>query len=176
MEAKVIETKDTVNKDEISLQSAVKVSGRVELKTVKLLECSCKKIANCPTGNQAFNTEKNSTFQIGKEQNLIEVFIKFALKAFSEGAEQKKENAYLEIEATFLLLYHIQNIEGLDDNAFRSFAEFNGTYNAWPYWREFVQSITSRMQLPPLTIPVFRIVSPPPKKTAENEIVTADKK
>lgn len=165
----MVETNSDTVKEEISLQSAVKVSGRVELQMVRLLECSCKKIANCPTDNQTFNAEKTPTFQIDKEQNLIEVFIEFALKAFSEGVEQKKENAYLEIEATFCLLYHIQNMEGLDDNAFRSFAEFNGTYNAWPYWREFVQNVTTRMGLPALTIPVFRIATSLKKEIDQEE-------
>jgi preprotein translocase subunit SecB len=155
---KMVETKvDTAEQTEISWKSAIKVADRVELQTVKLLECDCKQTATCPDGKKAFNIEDTVQTEIDKEHNNIGVFIKFALKAFGEGVEQKKENSFLGIEATFLLLYNINNMEGLDDGAFHSFAELNGTYNAWPYWREFVQSVTSRMQLPPLTIPVFRI-------------------
>jgi preprotein translocase subunit SecB len=69
-----------------------------------------------------------------------------------------------------LLLYNIKSFEGLDEKAFMSFAELNGTYNAWPYWREFVQNITNRMQLPTLTIPVFRIQSSIPKPINEEKI------
>jgi preprotein translocase subunit SecB len=39
----------------------------------------------------------------------------------------------------------------------KAFAKSNGMLNVWPYWREFVQSITSRAGLPPLTVPLFRI-------------------
>lgn len=35
------------------------------------------------------------------------------------------------------------------------FAKINGVYNAWPYWREFVQHCTTRMGLPPLTLPLM---------------------
>jgi preprotein translocase subunit SecB len=89
--------------------------------------------------------------------------IRFVLKAFGENEPQKEKNVFLEIEAELVLLYSIKDIEGLDDSSFKSFAELNGTYNAWPYWREFVQNVTSRMGLPPLTIPVFRLSGGPAK-------------
>jgi len=38
-----------------------------------------------------------------------------------------------------------------------AFATFNATFNAWPYWREFVQSMTSRMGLPSVVIPVLPV-------------------
>lgn len=38
-----------------------------------------------------------------------------------------------------------------------AFAEVNGIFNAWPYWREFIQSTISRMNLPPVILPLFRI-------------------
>lgn len=155
-------------KNEISLASAIKVSNRVDLQSVKLLACDCKQKPKCPAGPKAMDIEKTSRFEVNKEQNVVGVFIRFVLNAFGEGVEQKKENSFLNIEATYLLLYGIKSVEGLDDEAFCSFAELNGTYNAWPYWREFVQSITSRMELPTLTVPVFRIPSVP-SKTAANK-------
>ncbi len=38
----------------------------------------------------------------------------------------------------------------------------NPISNAWPYWREFVQSMSARMGFPALTVPLLEIV---PKKT-----------
>lgn len=154
-------------KKEISLASAVKVADRVDLQSVKLLACSCKQKPKCPSGRKAFDITGNSRFEVDKEKNLIGVFIRFVLNAFGEEVERKKGNSFLNIEATFLLLYNIKSLEDLDDETFRSFAEVNGTYNAWPYWREFVQSITSRMELPPLTVPVFRIAPAPSKATTK---------
>jgi preprotein translocase subunit SecB len=155
-------------KKEISFASAVKVSDRVNLQSVKLLACNCKQKPKCPSGQKTFDMEGNSRFEVDREKNRIEVFIRFALNAFGEETERKKENSFLNIEATFLILYSINNLADLDDAAFRSFAEMNGTYNAWPYWREFVQNITGRMELPTLTVPVFRI-APPPSKAATNK-------
>ena len=42
----------------------------------------------------------------------------------------------------------------------------NPISNAWPYWREFVQSMSSRMGFPALTVPLLEIV---PKKAATKE-------
>ena len=36
------------------------------------------------------------------------------------------------------------------------FAKLNGVFNAWPYWRHFVQSATVDMGLPRIVMPVFR--------------------
>lgn len=157
------------NKNGISMKFAVKVSDQVDLHTVKLLACACKQETDCPSGQKTFDIQRTIRFDIKKEQKIIGVFTTFVLNAFGEGVEQKKENSFLEIEATFLLLYNIKSLEGLDDDAFRSFSELNGVYNAWPYWREFVQNVTSRMELPTLTVPVFRIVPlKPPKKTKKS--------
>lgn len=159
-------------KSKISWELAIKVANRVELKSVKLLNCNCKQAPNCPEGEKDVVDKRTSQFEVNKEEKIIGVFIKFFLNAFGKGVEQKNENSFLRIEATFLLLYSITSIEDLDDRAFSSFAELNGVYNAWPYWREFVQNITSRMQLPTLTIPVFRITHPPSKE-ATNKKETA---
>jgi hypothetical protein len=43
------------------------------------------------------------------------------------------------------------------------FMTINPISHAWPYWREFVQSMSSRMGFPALTVPLLEIV---PKKTA----------
>jgi hypothetical protein len=61
------------------------------------------------------------------------------------------------INATFILEYEISSASDLADEQFRAFARTNGIYNAWPYWREYVQSTTARMGLPPIMIPVFRL-------------------
>lgn len=39
----------------------------------------------------------------------------------------------------------------------QAFADLNGVFNAWPYFREFVQSATVRMGLPAFVVPVLRL-------------------
>jgi hypothetical protein len=40
-------------------------------------------------------------------------------------------------------------------------------YDAWPYWREFVQNMSSRMGFPALTVPLLQIV---PEKSVAKEV------
>ena len=47
---------------------------------------------------------------------------------------------------------------------FDYFFKINPVSNAWPYWREFVQSMSTRMGFPALTVPMLEIV---PKKAAK---------
>jgi hypothetical protein len=42
----------------------------------------------------------------------------------------------------------------------------NPIYHSWPYWREFVQSMSSRMGFPALTVPLLEIAA---QKTATQE-------
>jgi hypothetical protein len=143
--------------NEIDMASAAKVAGHVNLEAVKLLRCDCRQRPQYPDGLKAFDIKRTSQFELSDGRDSIGVAIRFVLTAFGKDEPQKEESAFLTIEAEFFLLYSIQKAADLDDVSFKSFAEFNGTYNAWPYWREFVQSVTSRMELPPLTIPVFRL-------------------
>jgi hypothetical protein len=54
-----------------------------------------------------------------------------------------------------------------------AFAKVNGVFNAWPYFREIVQSTMQRMDLPPVILPVYRVpqakpqADPPPEAASE---------
>jgi preprotein translocase subunit SecB len=150
-----------------SIVAAAKVAVRVDLQSVTLLAATYKRQQECPAGPYVFDIKRTSRYEIGEDKKTISVVLIFSLHASGEGDAQKEENAFLDIEATFFLLYSIERLDGLDDSTFGSFADLNGTYNAWPYWREFVQNVTSRMGLPPLTIPVFRLPRGPAKKANE---------
>jgi hypothetical protein len=93
------------------------------------------------------------------------VIPKFQLRAFNESESGKP---IINIDASFLLTYKVKDFDGLTKRGFGAFGDINGIYNAWPYWREFVQNTIGRMGLPTLTIPVFRIAgskeSPPASK------------
>lgn len=80
------------------------------------------------------------------------------------------------IKARFELKYSIPGDLVPTQEELGAFAEVNGVFNAWPYWREFIQSTISRMNLPPVILPLFRIgddkkeTHPPPhdSETAAN--------
>ena len=84
----------------------------------------------------------------------LRVHVEFQFEANpSEG--EHLEAAVVEIMATFLATYTLPDAQTYPADALRHFADLNGTYNAWPYWRELVQSMTGRAGMPGVTVPVF---------------------
>jgi hypothetical protein len=63
------------------------------------------------------------------------------------------------LRAIYALDYTLSDEVMFDDVTLEHFCVFNGTFNAWPYWREFVQSTTMRLGLNPLVMPVMKITS-----------------
>jgi len=60
------------------------------------------------------------------------------------------------LNATFLLVYGIAAGADYPEDGLEHFASLNGAYNAWPYWRELVQTVTGRVGLAGVVMPVFR--------------------
>lgn len=69
------------------------------------------------------------------------------------------------LDATFRLTYELPDAASFPADALEHFAELNGIYNAWPYWRELVQTVTGRVGIDSVLLPVFR----PPVRELENE-------
>ena len=77
----------------------------------------------------------------------------FSAKGQSED-NQEKEVASLEGE--YILTYSLKDRNALTTEDIELFCNINAIYNAWPYWREFVQSMSNRMELPTLTLPLLK--------------------
>ena len=161
--------------DPLALSSGV--SDRVEIRDVRLAASAArqKPIAADAALEVRFSQEVET--QVNRKDNLVIVIPKFTMEAST--AEGETQEVAVLIEAEFLLLYKIKDCGGLTKDHFDSFGRINGVYNAWPYWREFVQNTIARMGLPAFTIPVYRIVTPkqsPKKKVASKARKTAGKK
>jgi hypothetical protein len=61
-----------------------------------------------------------------------------------------------EVHARIALTYDSPKAADFSAEHLSAFAQGNGIYNAWPYWREFLQSSTVRMGLPPFIVPSFK--------------------
>lgn len=135
---------------------AAPVSQQVSIKDVRLISSECFQTPKAGRGKHSLNISCEVKTKADKKKGYIIVFPSFKLEGFP--LERKQKNPDIVIDATFVIMYEAKNLEGLKRNNFEAFAQANGVYNAWPYWREFVQNTVARMNLPPLTIPVFRLV------------------
>jgi len=94
--------------------------------------------------------------EVSTHRDTGRIFVRpFFILATSKEGEPEAEPLF-SIETSFVLIYTVESFDGLEEQNIHAFASTNGVYNAWPYWREFVQNTVSRMALPPTTLPVFR--------------------
>lgn len=108
------------------------------------------------------------------EQRAINVVAEFQFEASNDGDEAQKEVAKL--TATFLLVYSLPTEASFEERCLKYFAELNGPYNAWPYWRELVQTATGRIGLSGIMVPLYRPVGvevPEPANVPEEQNVLA---
>ncbi|MFA7098081.1 MAG: preprotein translocase subunit SecB [Gammaproteobacteria bacterium] len=110
----------------------------------------------------------------GEKQRVFRVYIdlgtRFVVPADAGNGKKKRRSRKTEppaepdvkaqIEAVMVAEYLLKaepRREALD-----AFAQQNASYHVWPYWREFVMSQCSRMNLPKLAIPTVQF---PQKRT-----------
>ncbi len=79
-------------------------------------------------------------------------------------ASEKKQEIYFLLDAVFEVLYRIPGDLDYTEEEMKDFVQLNAVFNAWPYFREILQSILSRMNLPTITLPLFRYGRVPTKE------------
>jgi len=130
-----------------------RVSERVQIQNVHLLETRVKRgsLRDKPPPHLHINV--NVTTQIDETKLLVLVRPFLTVVARYDDATDSEET--LRIDAVFNLTYKLSSSDGLDKDNYVAFGKTNGLYNAWPFMREYVQAMTLRLGLPPLTIPVL---------------------
>ena len=71
---------------------------------------------------------------------------------------KRGSDVILRIDGRLEAMYGLPEDQMPSDAQIKAFGRTNGMLNVWPYWREFVQSATMRAGLPPLTLPLFRVI------------------
>jgi hypothetical protein len=89
----------------------------------------------------------------------------FAKGRAKDRTEEEKE--IISISSEYILTYSLKDRKVLAKKDLEIFCSMNSIYNAWPYWREFIQSISNRMEIPTLTLPLLKFR--PPKKQREGD-------
>jgi hypothetical protein len=93
----------------------------------------------------------------GKLQNpkLIEVVCHYRFTATQGETEA--------VTATFSysILYDLAGAEPIPENDLKEFAFANGTYHSWPFARQLLFDVTSRLGYLPYSLPVFKFIQRP---------------
>ena len=138
-----------------------RVAKRVDLKSVRLTEISAK----CEPSDEgtlvpSVNLEcKAGTLRPGT----LEVICEYTFTAHSNHVQAVIS------EIKYLLVYEIAGgAESPSADDLAAFAHANGALNSWPFVREILYGLTSRMGYPPYTLPLmhFNTKQESPKESA----------
>ncbi len=137
---------------------AIAVSDIVQIEKISLIEFSAMRQPEIEASAVAIkHAAPEVAAQFDGQNKRITVKAKFGIEgADSHGAEPR---TILRIHACFLAIYALEPSDSgaLTPEQTDAFGKVNGLFNVWPYWRELVQSVTTRMALPPLTLPVLHV-------------------
>ncbi|MEM4625718.1 MAG: hypothetical protein QXJ28_03080 [Candidatus Pacearchaeota archaeon] len=85
-----------------------------------------------------------------KEEGIVFVFHKYQIDA----RKPQSKTRFFKLEVTFLV--KVYSKETFTEDFFDVYKNISLHLNTWPYLREFVNSTTSRMNIPPLTLPFYK--------------------
>ena len=136
------------------MELALVLAPRVQIKDIRLANSSIRSELGdiVPSMRVEYAMEAKSCFDRDAKELVVHATLMTCAKIDSE---PKMTEEPFRIEAEFILRYSIDATDGFDDEHVKAFGWLNGIHNAWPYWREYVQSITVRLGLPPLTLPLM---------------------
>lgn len=119
----------------------------LELKNIYLESCTAKVNKNNQDYPQEISINSKTSYK-NLENEIAEVRRKYTLTSYKE----KKSNFGVKISAEYVLIYHTKR--EFSEDFFEIFKNLNVPLNIWPYFREFVQNMVARMDLPNLTLPL----------------------
>ena len=140
----------------VDFAAAGRVAKRVELKGIRVTDVSAKcdpKIKGTLEPTLNFDCAV-----VGRESNALEIACDYRFTA--RAAEAQVAEAAIK----YLLVYEVQGSEPLIEEDLAEFAVANGTLHSWPFVREFLYGLTSRMGYLPYTRPVFHFKAKPKEK------------
>lgn len=152
--------------ENLDMKAVARVAHKATLEEIYLVDAKVERDDPLvlPSGTLSLN-HKCSTkiLSFEDDKNILPVLCNFGVAAFNKKSPDK---TVMSIEASFCVSYVINPISDFDPNDIEQFSKINPVYNVWAYWREFVQSMTTRMGFSVLTIPLLKIV---PKKPAKKK-------
>jgi hypothetical protein len=149
-----------ISQTQSEISAALKLVSKSELKRVRLRKChvSLEGTDERLKGPFSLAQSHNSTAST-IVANILRIEVRFTFQSLA--IEEK--TSLFSVECYFDLDYALEEGYEPSPESIEAFSDGNAIFNCWPYAREFVQSMTSRMELNPPPLPLLRIV---PKKPA----------
>lgn len=157
---------------DVDLRAAQKEAARVaslaDIADVRLFRCDLR-FERFPKESQSLSWEVEMTpstqYEEGDDYFVLEVDYKVVIREAEESASDDESSGteLSTIEFTMAALYTLDIRDDKQDptpDELDAYAKTMGTLALYPYSREFVQNMTSRMGFPPLTLSTIRLPYP----------------
>jgi hypothetical protein len=134
----------------VDFAAVSRVSQYAELKDIRMVGVSAK----CdPKYTAPLEPEfSHECSVVGNENGVLDIICQYR---FAGNAAQVK---IVDIEIKYLLTYAINSPVPLAEGDITQFANGNGTLHSWPFVRELLHSLTSRMGVPAFKLGVMHFV------------------
>jgi preprotein translocase subunit SecB len=145
---------ETYQKHTTLLSLTIPVASKVQIKSIRLLNAAMR--YNPTEFIEGMTVEFGFDSEVSTNESEKSIKIRTKFETFAHRKEETDVNKFpVKIRGEYEIEYSLESFEGIKPENIQAFGSMNGVYNAWPYWREFVQSMTVRMALPPLTLPIM---------------------
>ena len=147
--------KKTGKLDHAAATKALTLSDRVQIREVTLTEASLSRSAVGEDARLEVDVARKATAKREADAQVLRAIIEYRFAARDEAATGSRD--VVRVLAKFEAVYSCNELADVSDDVYHAFAEMNGVFNTWPYFREFLQASLARMNLPVFTLPVFRV-------------------
>ncbi|MEJ5360210.1 MAG: hypothetical protein WHT06_16230 [Desulfobacterales bacterium] len=131
-----------------------RVTEKAEILSVTLFECASSRSDDALAYKEIKIDLSTSSKLLEKDDDFF--YAKVSFKFTGRPAEDETK-VLVNIEASFVIKYLFPGASNISIKELESFCNINPLFNCWPYWREIIQSMTTRMDLPPFTLPLLKI-------------------
>ena len=132
------------------------VSQFVELRSIVLRRATAETTVHPEDQSISWSYRQRHSvrFELLSDSDRLRLYPAFEFAAY---AADVPSNSLATLEAEYALTYELKLDANKEVEALKIFAEVNGPFAAWPYWRELVQTVTGRLGLPGVLVPVFKV-------------------
>lgn len=142
--------KTEIKKPKISPDDYKKILMGLDLISISLKESKTFINADINVPNElSIQIKDESSYKI-KDDGIVFIFQKYNIEA----RKPQSKSRFVQIDVTFLVKVYSKN--DFTDDFFDVYKNVSLQINTWPYLREFVNQITARMNIPPLTLPFYK--------------------
>jgi hypothetical protein len=150
------------------IQALAALQQHCEIKDITLSSCS----ASRPKAGIQFRSPYSvrpalSNVSPSRRGDLLIVEVSFEYSAWDSSEPPER---LFSVNCSFEVSYQIRDNHDPSDEEIASFGRGTAVFNCWPYAREFLRDMTSRLGHPTPVLPLLRIV---PKKSDEPPTIEA---